>query len=69
MLKARAGDRFVFGLSAKNIELLMNGHPIDIDLRELGCTSGHVLIFYGKTEGDMKAALEDAGVELPEQPS
>jgi len=69
MLKARAGDRFVFGLSAKNIELLMDGRPIDIDLKELGCDSGHVLIFYGKTEADMKAALEEAGIELPEQTS
>lgn len=69
MLKARAGDRFVFGLSARNIELLMNGQPIDVDLRELGCSSGHVLIFYGKTEADMKDALEEAGIELPEVPS
>jgi hypothetical protein len=69
MLKARSGDRFVFGLSARNIELLMNGHPIDVDLKELGCSSGHVLIFYGKTEADMKNALEEAGVLPPEQPS
>jgi len=68
MLKARSGDRFIFGLSAKNIELLMDGRPIDIDLKELGA-DGHVLIFYGKTEADMKAALEEAGIELPEQPS
>lgn len=64
MLKARAGDRFVFGLSAKNIELLMEGKPISIDLRELGCDKGSVLIFYGRTEQDMKDSLEEAGIVL-----
>lgn len=63
MLKARAGDRLVFGLSAKNVELLMEGKPIAIDLRELGA-SGSVLIFYGRTEADMKQQLEEAGIEL-----
>ncbi len=69
MLKARAGDKYVFGLSAKNIERLMDGQPILINMRELGCESGEVVIFYGKTEADMKQALEDAGIELPEVPS
>lgn len=66
MLKARAGDRFVFGLSAKNIELLMEGKPILIDMRELGMDAGEVVIFYGKTEAQMKDALEEAGIEMPE---
>jgi hypothetical protein len=65
MLKARTGDRFVFGLSARNIELLQQGRPIHIDLRELGADRGNILIFYGKTEETMKQALLDAGVELP----
>ncbi len=63
MLKARAGDKFIFGLSAKNIELLMEGKPIAIDLTQLGST-GSVLIFYGRTEADMKDSLEEAGITL-----
>ena len=49
----------------------LRGYPTAVlfDLKELGCDSGHVLIFYGKTEADMKAALEEAGIELPEQTS
>lgn len=64
MLRARAGDKLVFGLSAKNIELLMEGKPISIDLRELGYDAGAVLIFYGRTEADMQQQLEDAGIKL-----
>jgi len=64
MLKARAGGRLVFGLSAKNIELLMEGKPISIDLRDLGYEGGSVLIFYGRTEEDMKQLLDEAGVKL-----
>jgi hypothetical protein len=64
MLKARAGDRLVFGLSAKNIEMLMAGKPISIDLTELGYDKGHVLIYYGRTEADMKQQLEDAGIVI-----
>jgi hypothetical protein len=66
MLKARAGDRFVFGLSAKNIELLMEGKPILIDLKELGASNGSVMIFYGVTEAVMKESLEEAGIVLDE---
>lgn len=64
MLKARAGDRLVFGLSAKNIELLMEGKPIAIDLKDLGYEEGSVLIFYGRTEADMKQQLDEAGIRL-----
>lgn len=63
MLKARSGDKFIFGLSAKNIELLMEGKPIAIDLKELG-SNGSVMIFYGRTEQDMKDDLERAGIVL-----
>lgn len=65
MLKARAGDRLVFGLSAKNIEKLMNGDPILIDLKQLGM-EGSVFIFYGYTEESMRQMMEDEGI-LPPQ--
>jgi hypothetical protein len=64
VLKARSKDKLVFGLSARNIELLMDGKPILIDLRELGYPEGQVLIFYGTTEEAMKQQLEEAGIEL-----
>lgn len=65
MLKARTGDDLIFGLSARNVELLMQGRPISIDLRDLGLPKGRVMIFYGTTEEAMKAELQKAGVVLP----
>lgn len=65
MLKARSGDDLIFGLSARNIELLMNGKPISIDLTEIGLAKGRVLIFYGRTEEDMKQDLIEQGMVLP----
>lgn len=64
MLKARSGDDLVFGLSALNVERLMEGKPISIDLRDLGLPKGRVMIFYGKTESDMKADLEANGIVI-----
>lgn len=57
MLKAKAGDNLIFGLSARNIELLKQGKPISVDLREMGEEKGTVLIFYGETEDDMAREL------------
>lgn len=66
MLKARAGDLLIFGLSANNLRLLTDGKPIAIDLKELGLPKGRVFIFYGKTEEDMKRTLLNAGAVLPD---
>lgn len=60
MLKARSGDNLIFGLSARNVQLLMEGKPISIDLRDLGLEKGRVMIFYGETEEAMKAEWENA---------
>ena len=65
MLKARSGDNLIFGLSARNVQLLMEGKPISIDLRDLGLERGRVMIFYGETEEAMKAELENAGMVVP----
>lgn len=65
MIKARSGDNMLFGLSAGNIERLMEGKPMMIDLREIGFEKGHVVIFYGRTEEDMKRDLLENGVLLP----
>lgn len=67
MLKARSGDDLIFGLSARNVELLMQGKPISIDLRDLGLPKGRVMILYGTTEEAMKEELQRAGVRMPTQ--
>jgi hypothetical protein len=65
MIKARAGDLMVFGLSDRNLELLQQGRPIIIDLREIGLESGRVMILYGKTEKAITDELAKAAT-LPE---
>jgi hypothetical protein len=59
MLKAKAGDLTIFGLSARNLELLQQGKPIMIDMAELGL-AGRTMIFYGQTEEAMKTDIERA---------
>lgn len=56
MLKAVAGDKMIFGLSAKNIEKLQEGKPIKVDLKDLG-REGFVYIIYGNTEQDIAKEL------------
>lgn len=63
MIKAKmrlADDRplYVFGLSARNVELLQEGKPLRVDLAELGGT-GEVLVMVGRTEADIAAELCD----------
>ena len=65
MLKARSGENLIFGLSLRNVQLLMDGKPISIDLRDLGMKEGRVLLFYGATEEAMKAELEKVGMVIP----
>jgi hypothetical protein len=57
------------GLSARNIDLLMDSKPIKIDGRPLGMPMD-VFIFYATTEADAIDLLREVGVELPKpQPS
>lgn len=53
MIKAKAGDTLVFGLSEMNIRALKDGKPIMVDLGDIG-GKGKVVIFYGVTEDDMQ---------------
>lgn len=59
MIKAKAGDLVIFGLSARNLELLQQGKPIMIDMAELGL-GGRTMIFFGRTEEEMQLDLERA---------
>jgi len=57
MLKAKAtlkDDRplYVFGLTARNLELLRGGRAICIKLEEIGGT-GEVIIAFGETDGEL----------------
>lgn len=66
MLKARADGALLFGLSARNVELLMEGRPIRVDLREMGvkCKNAETLVlFYGRDEGDLVRQLLSSGVK------
>lgn len=47
---------YVFGLSARNIELLLLGQPVAFSLEEMEGV-GDVSIFYGETEASMLAEL------------
>ena len=57
MIKARAGNALIFGLSEQNIKLLKQGMPIHIDLKEIGIANGSITIFYGPTEDIMETQL------------
>jgi len=61
MIKAKTTDRdgypvFIFGLSDGNLELLRQGRPIAVDLRELGAR-GSVVIMWGATEEAIQAEM------------
>lgn len=49
-----------FGLSAGNIERLMQGQPIKINKEEMNLPHD-VIIFYGRTEEEMKRMLVEEG--------
>jgi len=53
MIKFRAGNLYGFGLSAKNLEMLQKDMPIIAEFDGL-----EFLIFYGKTEEEMKEKLQ-----------
>lgn len=51
---------FVFGLSARNLELLREGRPIAFDLEPMG-GMGRVAILFGETEADIADQLRRIG--------
>jgi len=65
MLKARAGHTILFGLSARNIELLKQGKPIPINGSDLHLPGLNFVIMYGETEADMENDLRKAGFVIP----
>lgn len=68
MIKGRCigedgADLIIFGLSARNVELLREGKPIRIRMEDLGL-KGTVLIMYGDTEQHIAAELSASGLNV-----
>lgn len=49
----------LFGLSKENIHRLMNGEPIQFNLKKMGLEDRNVIIMYGETEEKMYEELID----------
>lgn len=60
MIKFKAEGMVGFGLSAGNIEKLMQGMPIKVNGKDIGIDHD-VVIFYGRTEQDMVQMFKDEG--------
>lgn len=52
MIKAKAGDLYIIGISEENVKRLKKDMPIKINLAEMGL-EGEMLIFYKPTTGDL----------------
>jgi hypothetical protein len=50
VIKGRAGNTIIFGVSKLNIEKLQEGKPIAIDGAQVGIDGISILIMYGETE-------------------
>lgn len=60
MIKANAGPLAIFGLSDINMQKLMEGKPIKIQMEDLGYTGDPrvIIIMYGKTEAALTQELQ-----------
>ena len=59
MIKARANNVVIFGLSKKNIKRLQQGKPIAFEGKELGMKDFRFFIFAGDTEESMMKDMEE----------
>lgn len=65
ILKMVDGQHIIFlGLEQGNIDLLKQGKPILIELKEMGM-SGEILISFGETKQEIMADLQKAGLFPP----
>lgn len=60
MIKARAGNAVIFGLSKINIERLQEGKPIMFDGEPVGFPGMRFLIMFGETELSIIHELQEA---------
>jgi hypothetical protein len=57
VIKARAGNLIILGISEENVVRLKQGEPIKIDGHEMGL-EGDILIFYAPTTGDLIKTIQ-----------
>jgi hypothetical protein len=65
MIRARLSNGvFLLGVDAQNMQRLMNGKPLYVDLSAIGGHDTFVLM-YGKTLADVMRELETMGFDIP----
>ena len=62
MIKAKAKNTIILGLSRENIIRLKAGQPIKFDMTELGVPDMTMFIFYGDTEGQIEKMFREQGL-------
>lgn len=70
MIKFRASGGGVtlygFGISRANVDQLIAGHPIAVDLRDMGGPPIRIGIMFGETEEDVFKELKNTGAIDPD---
>lgn len=64
--QGKDGPCYFLGLSRENISKLVDGHPIKVDLRDLGGPHVIIGILFGETERILFNELKKAGLLPPE---
>lgn len=61
MLRAQAGNHFLFGITKENVTRLMAGEPISIRLNEHGLQGPpiSIILCYGETEESLALELQE----------
>lgn len=61
MIRAQAGNHFLFGITRENVARLMQGEPIIVKLNEYGLQGPalSIVICYGETEEAIALELQE----------
>ncbi len=65
MIKLRAGEAILLGLSEGNLRLLKQGRPILIQGEDVGLPGVRIAIMYGETEAAIVAEIRSHGIQIP----
>ncbi len=65
MIKAKAKNTMILGLSDENVQRLQKGEPIKFNMKSIGFPDIEVLIFHGKTEAAMEMTMRQSGMIHP----
>ena len=66
MIKVRMSSGSVLlGITAENVERLLAGQPILLNLKDIGLPSQQIAIIYGPTIADLMDQLRENGMVLP----